>query len=84
MREFVRYKDLRHQRRNPKQNIYMIVHDWIIAEYKSQGYTQNNYINKFAIEAFWYFDLNDPSGVSKVQKLFERLKASGFATNQSR
>lgn len=63
---------------------YMIVHDWIVAEYKSQGDTQNNYINKFGIEAFWYFDLNDPAGVSKAQKLFEQLKSSGFATNQSR
>ncbi len=63
---------------------YMIVHDWTIAEYKSQGDTQNNYINKFGIEAFWYFDLNDQSSVAKVQKLFEQLKLSGFATNKSR
>ncbi len=61
---------------------YMIVHDWTIAEYKSQGDTQNNYINKFGIEAFWYFDQNGESGILKVKKLFELLKLSGFATNK--
>ena len=59
---------------------YMIVHDWTVAEYKSQGDTQNNYINKFGIEAFWYFDLNDQSGIAKTQKMFEQLKSSGFST----
>jgi LmbE family N-acetylglucosaminyl deacetylase len=61
---------------------YMIVHDWTIAEYKSQGDTQNNYMNKFAIEAFWYFDQNDESGIPKVKKLFDQLKSSGYATNK--
>jgi LmbE family N-acetylglucosaminyl deacetylase len=61
---------------------YMIIHDWTIAEYKSQGDTQNNYINKFGIEAFWYFDINSADGIPKVQKLFENLKLSGFPTNK--
>lgn len=62
----------------------MIVHEWTIAEYKSQGGTQNNYMNKFGIEAFWYFDQNGESGIPKVQKLFEQLKLSRFATNKRR
>ncbi|WP_018610884.1 PIG-L family deacetylase [Segetibacter koreensis] len=63
---------------------YMIVHDWTIAEYKSQGDTQNNYMNKFGMEAFWFFDQNDESAIPKVQRLFEQLKSSGFATNKSK
>ncbi len=61
----------------------MIVHDWTIAEYKSQGDTQNNYINKFSIEAFWYFDLNNESGIPKTKMLFQQLKASGYPTNRT-
>lgn len=60
---------------------YMVVHDWVVAEYKSQGDTQNNYINNYDVEAFWYFDLNDASGVAKVQKLFADLKKSGYPTD---
>ena len=59
---------------------YMVVHDWVVAEYKSQGDTQNNYMNKYDLEAFWYFDLNGASGVAKVRKLFADLKASGYPT----
>ncbi len=60
---------------------YMIVLDWVVAEYKSQGDTQNNYMHKYALEAFWYFDLNGESGLLKVKKLFEQLKASGYRTD---
>jgi LmbE family N-acetylglucosaminyl deacetylase len=59
---------------------YMVVHDWVVAEYKSQGDTQNNYINQGDLEAFWYFDLNGATGVAKAQKLFDDLKASGYPT----
>ncbi|MEO7802477.1 MAG: PIG-L family deacetylase [Ginsengibacter sp.] len=55
---------------------YMIVHDWVIAEYKSQGDTQNNYIHKYELEAFWYFDLNDESGILKTKKMFEKLQTT--------
>lgn len=59
---------------------YMVVHDWVVAEYKSQGDTQNNYINKYDLEAFWYFDLNGEAGLAKTRKLFDDLKRSGFPT----
>lgn len=59
---------------------YMVVHDWVVAEYKSQGDTQNNYMNKFDLEAFWYFDLNGEAGLAKTQKFFDDLKKSGYPT----
>lgn len=59
---------------------YMVVHDWIVAEYKSQGDTQNNYMNKYDLEAFWYFDLNGEAGITKTKKFFADLKNSGFPT----
>ncbi|MDQ6764028.1 MAG: PIG-L family deacetylase [Bacteroidota bacterium] len=55
---------------------YMIVHDWTVAEYKSQGDTQNNYMHKYEMEMFWYFDINAAAGLEKVQKLFQRLKTT--------
>lgn len=55
---------------------YMIVHDWTVAEYKSQGDTQNNYMHKYEMEMFWYFDINDAGGIPKVQKLFNQLKTT--------
>jgi hypothetical protein len=55
---------------------YMIVNDWTVAEYKSQGDTQNNYINKYQLEAFWYFDINEQKGLLAVQKLFAQLRST--------
>lgn len=57
---------------------YMIVADWVNSEYKSQGDIQNNYIHKYALETFWYFDMNGKTGVSKVENLFQQLKSTGF------
>jgi N-acetylglucosamine malate deacetylase 2 len=59
---------------------YMVVHDWVVAEYKSQGDTQNNYMNKYDLEAFWYFDLNGEAGLAKTKKFFDDLKSSGYPT----
>lgn len=58
---------------------YKIVADWVIAEYKSQGAIQEGGIHKTDLEIYRYFDMNDASGISKVQKLFNDLAKSGFA-----
>jgi len=58
---------------------YKIVADWVISEYKSQGAIQESGIHKTDLEIYRYFDLNDNSGIAKVQKLFNDLAKSGFA-----
>jgi LmbE family N-acetylglucosaminyl deacetylase len=58
---------------------YKIVADWVISEYKSQGAIQENGIHKTDMEVYRYYDLNDPKGISKVQKLFDDLAKIGFA-----
>ena len=57
---------------------YKIVADWVIAEYKSQGAIQENGIHKTDTEIYHYYDINDVSGISKVNKLFDDLAKSGF------
>jgi LmbE family N-acetylglucosaminyl deacetylase len=58
---------------------YKIVADWVISEYKSQGAIQENGIHRTDLEIYRYYDLNDPSGIAKVKKLFDDLSKSGFA-----
>lgn len=58
---------------------YKIVADWVISEYKSQGAIQENGIHRTDLEVYRYYDLNDPSGIAKVKKLFDDLAKSGFA-----
>jgi LmbE family N-acetylglucosaminyl deacetylase len=58
---------------------YKIVADWVISEYKSQGAIQEDAIHKTDFEVYRYYDINDPKGILKVQKLFESLAKSGFA-----
>lgn len=58
---------------------YKIVADWVISEYKSQGAIQENGIHRTDLEIYRYYDLNDPSGIAKVKKLFDDLAKSGFA-----
>ncbi len=57
---------------------YKIVADWVIAEYKSQGAIQEGAIHKSDQEVYYYFDINDVSGIQKVKKLFDDLAKSGF------
>jgi LmbE family N-acetylglucosaminyl deacetylase len=57
---------------------YKIVADWVIAEYKSQGAIQENAIHKVDEEVYYYYDINDISGIQKVKELFEDLAKSGF------
>jgi LmbE family N-acetylglucosaminyl deacetylase len=58
---------------------YKIVADWVIAEYKSQGAIQENGIHRTDYEIYRYYDINDPSGIPKVKKLFDDLAKSGYA-----
>jgi N-acetylglucosamine malate deacetylase 2 len=51
---------------------YKIIAFWEIAEHKSQGTMFSGNIPDY--ENFWYFDENDPKGISKTQSLFNRLK----------
>ena len=57
---------------------YKIVADWVIAAYKSQGAIQENAIHKTDLEVYRYFDLNDPAGIPKIEKLFKDLASSGY------
>jgi LmbE family N-acetylglucosaminyl deacetylase len=57
---------------------YKIVADWVISVYKSQGAIQEGAIHKTDLETYRYFDINDTSGVTKVEKLFNDLAKSGF------
>jgi LmbE family N-acetylglucosaminyl deacetylase len=57
---------------------YKIVADWVISAYKSQGAIQENAIHKTDLEHYRYFDINDASGINKVEKLFNDLAKSGF------
>lgn len=58
---------------------YKIVADWVISEYKSQGAIQENGIHRTDFETYHYYDMNDVSGIAKVQKLFDDLAKIGFA-----
>lgn len=57
---------------------YKIVADWVISEYKSQGAIQENGIHRTDMEIYHYYDINDASGIARVQKLFDDLAKSGF------
>ena len=52
---------------------YKIIVNWEIAEHKSQGTVQTT-MNRGDVENFWYFKINDESGIEKTKKLFEELK----------
>lgn len=52
---------------------YKIIVNWEIAEHKSQGTMQLG-MNRGDLENFWYFKINDESGIERTKKLFEELK----------
>lgn len=60
---------------------YMIVADWVTAEYKSQGDLQNNGIHTGDLETFWCFDLNGGAGLAKAKDLFRQLNSSGYSNS---
>jgi len=65
-----------------KDNLnYKVVVNWLIAEHKSQGVMQLG-MNRGDIENFWYFDVNPPSEMPKVEKFFESLKVLNYKKKQ--
>jgi len=56
---------------------YKIVVNWEIAEHKSQGTVQLG-MNMGDYEDFYYYKLNDPSGVEQTKKLFADLGVLHF------
>jgi len=58
---------------------YKIIAYWELAEHKSQGATQM-YMNQGDYENFWYYAMNDESGVKKTKELFDRLKIVPYKT----
>ncbi len=51
---------------------YKIVVNWLIAEHKSQGVMQT-LMNQGDYEDYWFFDLNDPAGMTATAALFQAL-----------
>ncbi|MFN8360688.1 MAG: PIG-L family deacetylase [Candidatus Kapaibacterium sp.] len=65
-----------------KDNLnYKVVVNWLIAEHKSQGVMQLG-MNRGDTENFWYFDVNPPSAIPKVEKFFESLKVLNYKKKQ--
>jgi LmbE family N-acetylglucosaminyl deacetylase len=56
---------------------YKIIANWEIAEHKSQGVTQMS-VNDGDLEEFWYFKLNDSTGLKKADDLFDLLKQTPY------
>ena len=59
---------------------YNIIANWVIAEHKSQG-TMQLLMNGGKVEQYWYYDLNDNSGVEKTRAYFEAVNAAKMYTN---
>jgi LmbE family N-acetylglucosaminyl deacetylase len=51
---------------------YRIVVNWEIGEHRSQGVMQL-LVNKWDMERFWYFAVNDPAALPRTREFFERL-----------
>ncbi|MBK9248809.1 MAG: hypothetical protein IPM69_12000 [Ignavibacteria bacterium] len=65
-----------------KDNLnYKVIVNWLIAEHKSQGTMQLG-MNRGDTENFWYFDVNPPAAIPKVEKFFESLKVLNFKKKQ--
>lgn len=52
---------------------YKVIVNWDIAEHKSQG-TMQILMNQDDYENFWFFKLNNDTGIEKTKKLFDALK----------
>lgn len=57
---------------------YKIVVNWMIAEHKSQG-TMQMLMNVGDVENFWFFDLNEATGVDRTRLLFRRINEIPFS-----
>ena len=62
------------------QHSYMIVADWVKACHKSQSGDMNSSMHRGDLETFWYFNINNESGIATTTKFFEQLRNSGFPT----
>jgi LmbE family N-acetylglucosaminyl deacetylase len=51
---------------------YRIVVNWEIGEHRSQGVMQL-LVNRWDMERFWYFEVNDPAALPRTREFFERL-----------
>jgi N-acetylglucosamine malate deacetylase 2 len=68
----------RTQRFGFKDNLnYKIIANWLIAEHKSQGATQMA-MNLGDLEQFWFFDINNESGIEPTTNLFKKLSIVTF------
>ncbi|WP_259068072.1 PIG-L family deacetylase [Mucilaginibacter sp. X4EP1] len=56
---------------------YKIIANWELAEHKTQGFTQMT-MNDGDLEEFWYFKLNDKTGIEKCAALFNSLKYTPY------
>ncbi len=59
---------------------YMIVADWVKACHKSQSGDMNSSMHRGDLETFWYFDINEESGIEATSRFFEKIRKSGFET----
>ena len=61
-----------------KDNLnYKVIVNWLIAEHKSQG-TMQLAMNRGDSENFWFFDINSPTSIPKIEQFFESLKKNNF------
>ena len=63
-----------------KKHSYMIVADWVKACHKSQSGDMNSSMHRGDLETFWYFDINQESGIEATSKFFDTIRNSGFVT----
>ncbi|MDZ7714642.1 MAG: PIG-L family deacetylase [Balneolaceae bacterium] len=59
---------------------YNIIANWVIAEHKSQG-TMQQLMDAGKVEQYWYYELNDASGVDKTRDFFRAVNAAEVYTN---
>jgi LmbE family N-acetylglucosaminyl deacetylase len=61
-----------------KDNLnYKVIVNWLISEHKSQGVMQLG-MNRGDVENFWFFDINSPTLIPKIEQFFESLKKNNF------
>lgn len=59
---------------------YNIIANWVIAEHKSQG-TMQQLMNAGKVEQYWYYSINNDSGVKKTRTFFNAVNAVPMYSN---
>jgi LmbE family N-acetylglucosaminyl deacetylase len=59
---------------------YMIVADWVKSCHKSQSGDMNSSMHRGELETFWYFAINQESGIKTTSEFFDNIRTSGFVT----